>query len=388
MAEGLSIAATARTAVDDTGGAPAALDLSPSCLHGRFAELRKARPALYWPDMIGSAAIGWASLAVALTYQSTLLVMLPASLLAMLSLYRAVLFIHELTHLKRRALPGFGVAWNTLVGVPLQVPSLMYVGSHGDHHRRSVFGTNADPEYEPIAHWSRGRVVASILPILLVPPGLVLRWGLLGPLSYLSKPLRRVLVERASTLVINPAYRRHPPRGRAIKRWAAEEAACAAFAWLVVAGVVGGSIPLAWVVHWYAIEAGILVMNHLRTLASHRYMNDGDSVDLEGQLLDSVNLVSGSWVTALMAPVGLRYHALHHLLPSLPYHSLGEAHRALVAELPADSPYHATIQPGILAGLRGLLAHAGGTSSGGSGGVAPSRRRSGDTPMADRLTAA
>jgi fatty acid desaturase len=45
----------------------------------------------------------------------------------------------------------------------------------------------------------------------------------------------------------------------------------------------------------------------------------------------------------LWAPVGLRYHALHHLLPNLPYHSLGRAHRRLLAQLPADSPYHATI---------------------------------------------
>ena len=41
----------------------------------------------------------------------------------------------------------------------------------------------------------------------------------------------------------------------------------------------------------------------------------------------------------LWAPVGLRYHALHHLLPSLPYHSLPEAHRRLAAQLGSGSTY-------------------------------------------------
>jgi fatty acid desaturase len=45
----------------------------------------------------------------------------------------------------------------------------------------------------------------------------------------------------------------------------------------------------------------------------------------------------------LWAPVGLRYHGLHHLLPNLPYHSLGRAHRRLLQRLPAESPYRATV---------------------------------------------
>ena len=38
--------------------------------------------------------------------------------------------------------------------------------------------------------------------------------------------------------------------------------------------------------------------------------------------------------------MGLRYHALHHLLPSVPYHALGKAHARLIATLAQESPYH------------------------------------------------
>ena len=46
-----------------------------------------------------------------------------------------------------------------------------------------------------------------------------------------------------------------------------------------------------------------------------------------------------TWLMLWLFPVGLRYHALHHLLPDLPYHQLGRAHRRLVTHLPSEHPY-------------------------------------------------
>ena len=54
-----------------------------------------------------------------------------------------------------------------------------------------------------------------------------------------------------------------------------------------------------------------------------------------------------SLLPALWAPVGLRYHALHHLLPGVPYHNLGEAHRRVTAALEPGSPYHKASYKGL-----------------------------------------
>ena len=83
-----------------------------------------------------------------------------------------------------------------------------------------------------------------------------------------------------------------------------------------------------------------MLLNQVRTLVAHLWENEGEAMTVTAQYLDSVNVPPPSALPALWAPVGLRYHALHHLLPSLPYHSLGEAHRRLSAALGTDSPYH------------------------------------------------
>jgi len=370
--------------------ATAALDLSYSSLRKRFADELRARKSIYWPDMLASMALGWASLAFALRFQSRPIASLALSLVAVFALYRAVLFIHEITHLKRGAIPGFETAWNLTVGVPLLAPSMMYIGSHNDHHRRAVFGTVTDPEYEPIGHWTPLRVAASGLPMLAVPLVLAFRWAVLGPVSYLIPPLRRIVVERASALVINPRYKRKPPQGPALLRWAFQEVGTAAYTWTLILATWNGYIPLAWVLQFYAIVAGILLINHVRTLAAHRYIGLGEEVSREGQLLDSVNLVSESPWTLLIAPVGLRYHALHHILPGLPYHSLGTVHRALCRELPAESSYHRTSVASVSEGLRNLLREARYNSSRGrrGGGSRKGPGRAGSRPSIGAPTAA
>jgi len=89
-------------------------------------------------------------------------------------------------------------------------------------------------------------------------------------------------------------------------------------------------------------------LNSIRTIAAHGYRNTGATMSFPEQIQDSNTVAGHSPLTVLLFPVGLRYHCLHHLFPALPYHSMGIAHRRLVAQLPADFPYRGTIRRGFL----------------------------------------
>ena len=108
--------APARASGDDKAMLKAAADLT--------RDLNVARPGIYWADMIGCALLGYAGLFTAIFTGSTL-VGIVGGIVSILALYRAGSFIHELTHIKPNAVPGFRLVWNLIVGIPLLVPSLL-----------------------------------------------------------------------------------------------------------------------------------------------------------------------------------------------------------------------------------------------------------------------
>lgn len=330
-------------------------EFSVAELRRQFATAFAPRPLLYWGDLCVSAGVGWGAFIIAAEVPPGALLHLTATTIALCALLRAAVFIHEIAHLRNGVLPGFELVWNLFVGFPFLLPSLMYVGSHTAHHRQPTFGTSHDPEYAPIGCWSRGRILWFIVSVVFVPALLILRWGILGPLSFFIPPLRRLLIAHASTLMINTTYRRPFPKGKQATRWIRQEVAVALLFWGVVVSLSQGWLSPQWLVQWYVVAAGMLLLNQLRTLAAHRYHNDGSRLDATAQLLDSVTLNGWTFPTVLAAPVGLRFHALHHVLPTVPYHSLGAIHRLLLAELPPDSPYRQTQERGIGAALLALL---------------------------------
>ncbi len=299
-------------------------------------ELGQAKAHIYWPDMLGSAVVGYAALAGAILAPSTWLA-IAFGLVSTLALYRALLFIHELTHLHRDALPGFRTTWNLLVGIPMLTPSFMYEDGHTIHHSRKRYGTADDPEYLPLALMKPWSLPFFLLIALLAPPALVLRYGILAPLGLVIPPLRRLNWARFSTLAINPDFRRRPADPQNKLRFALLEGGAALWGMALIASIaIVGWRPMAVAL---AVFSAVAVLNQLRTLVAHLWENEGEAMSVTAQYLDTVNVPPPGHVAALWAPVGLRYHALHHLLPSLPYHSLAEAHRRLSAHEGARDTY-------------------------------------------------
>ena len=240
-----------------------------------------------------------------------------------------------------------------MCGIPLMIPSFTYDGVHNDHHKPDVNGTSKDGEYLPFATRRPVEMVVYVLLSFLIPALLVARFLLLTPLSYLIPPLRKIVWERASSLTIDPNYRRAENTIRNDLNWRQQEMASCLFAAVIIALVALEVLPYSFIVLWYLITVTIFILNSLRTLAAHAYRNPGEhKMTLAEQYLDSINIPGNFLITPLWAPVGLRYHATHHLFMSMPYHNLGKAQRRLVNGLTDNSQYIKTIRSGLWDALK------------------------------------
>lgn len=343
-------------------------------------DLFRPRQWIYWTDFLLSLGVGAVCFALARKVAVPLsLAQAVLFVVSCIAYYRAASFIHELVHLRAEGFQAFKFAWNALCGIPFLMPSFLY-RSHLAHHARKHYGTLDDGEYLPLATSPTREILRYMSQPLVIPALAVARFLILAPIAWISPRFRRWVHQRASSLVMDPAYIRPLPTPKELRSWRVQEAACFALVLAVVVLLAIGRWPLSFPLHCYLTAVGVLMLNHLRTLGAHRFRHRGEELTFVEQLLDSLNYPHHPLMSEVWAPVGLRFHALHHLFPSLPYHNLASAHRRLMARLPADSPYRQTVSPGLAASLRELWRNARASARGGSssGGLPDGSRHAAD----------
>ncbi|MBA4141411.1 MAG: fatty acid desaturase [Nitrosospira sp.] len=327
--------------------------------HHLVRDLLTPNPWIYWCDFLFHISLGWAAFLAILSMQPFSVWQLPATIVATLAFYRAATFIHELAHLKRGTFKFFRLFWNVICGIPLLIPSFTYDGVHSDHHKPDVYGTAEDGEYIPFATLKPAVMIGYVILSFVLPFFFIIRFLILTPLSYLIPPLRKLVWERASSLTIDMSYKRAENAIRNDKHWRLQEFAAFVFVTAVVTCIALGVLTYKALVLWYVIAMFIFFINSLRTLSAHAYRNPGDRpMEFAEQYLDSINVPGNLFLTALWAPVGLRYHATHHLFMSLPYHNLGEAQRRLVSGLSDNTLYLSTVRTSMWDALKRIWGEA------------------------------
>lgn len=348
-------------------------DFSIAAARGIVQDLFTPKAWVYWTDFLLSMAVGAIGFtAVRRGYLIDKIIIEgldiphPAFRIALyaaffvvscLAFYRATLFTHELVHLRENEVPGFHLTWNLLCGIPFLMPSFMY-HTHVHHHMRKLYGTKEDGEYLRLANGPPWHILGYLAQSFVLPVVAVVRFGLLTPLSWISGPIRDWVHRRMSSMVIDPTYVRPLPTQKQLVFWRLQEFGCFVFIVTIATLLILEVLPWMWLVHAYGTACAIILLNAIRTIGAHRYRCGGRDVSFVEQLLDTCNYPRNPVLNGIVMPVGLRFHALHHLLPSLPYHSLAQAHARLMAQLPEDSPYRQTVSPSLWATVAQLVRDA------------------------------
>lgn len=326
-------------------------------IYAQVSDLFKVNPMKYWYDFVSSATLGWIFFCLNLFCEFEIILKVILFIISVFSFYRALCFLHEIVHLREKDLPYFPLVWSLMVGIPLLTPRFLYFEIHQAHHHKNKYGTNLDGEYIAELSTSYKHIFLVFINNLFSPIYTIFRFAVLGPISFCHSSIRHWVKLNASALSLRFPFKREIVSEKK-HLWLKEELVAIIFIWSIISGILLGFIPIILLFYYTLLIISVSILNSIRAIgATHRYGSHGNTVSFDRQILDSFNVDSERLDSLLLCPVGLRFHALHHLLPGLPYHSLGEAHSRIKSFLPNDSAYHQTYIKSVWHGWSIILSH-------------------------------
>ena len=332
-------------------------------------DLLKPNPLVYWVDFLITLAIGYTATGIYFFTPDFAPWWSPQQIacfvIAGFAFHRVANFMHELAHFRRtKSMRSFYYGWNILAGVPMMIPSYFFE-AHLEHHTTEHYGTGTDCEYLPLGKGPMRKIGRFFGQLFLQPLYVFTRFIIVAPIAFLHPGIRRWAHSRFSKFVFDWGCRHELPHDSPIRFYLLMDVLC----WLrtsaiFVAPVIQGGDAYFRPLQLYALVIFTLFLHYFRSLGAHHYVSDSQAVSFREQLLDSINIKGHRLFTELLFPVGLRYHALHHLFPQMPYHNLGEAHRRLMEQLPENALYRQLEYPSFWFVLKSLWRNArkGGTT--------------------------
>jgi fatty acid desaturase len=320
-------------------------------------DLFHIRTGVYWINFLLTMIVAWTGFLFCLwSLKHGVSLFIVGLMVSAMAFYRGLVFVHEITHVRDAELFGFTVFWNAVCGMFLFIPDYTYL-CHASHHRVNSFSTKTDPEYLPLSYQRPFQILSPFLVFPLLPLILALRFLIIGPLSIVvGGRFREWVLRYVSSLKLNLKFEWTTITASERRLAILEDLLCVAWWALFISVCAYVGILLKALLTWILLVYLIQCINHFRSLIAHRYMNwSGAKVSYEEQLLDSITITDFSPAAALFTPIGLRYHSLHHMFPTMPFHALPAAHRRLVQQLPAEHLYFRTLTPTFYACMKHFM---------------------------------
>jgi fatty acid desaturase len=303
------------------------------------SDIFEVNAKIYWIDFLSCLLTGWGAFITLGIVPLLSLQFWVLFLISIFAFYRGLGFVHEICHQSnnKKFMRNFIFVWHFSLGIFFFFPTTAY-SCHLDHHNPKYFKSDRDPQYPIVKDNPLAIFLLLVIQPMIYPVLLAIRYLILAPMSFVHQPLRHFLESHFSSITYLGYVAKFNDDQ---KKFLLKIEISMFLTWFVLILLFSFQIlPILYLSFYYFISVVIWSLNFFRALGEHRLDELSDrALTLEEQFLDSFNYSQGVFLPLLYA-TGLRYHALHHLFPAIPYHNLSNAHNYLKEYLPKDSFYH------------------------------------------------